>query len=350
MRYAVWFVRLIYAAWMVPAGLNHFIRLYPQPGGANPLSDGVFTALLDSGMFTLVKATELAAGIMVLLGIRLPLALVAVLPVSFTVWYWDTELQGWFTPSAVYGWGVLGCNLFLLYACRAHYARMFDGFDAPQLFGADGALLDGLRWLLGLVLLVTGIAWFLPMAVPFVPPMEWADPMAARLAGSFEASGLMAVGKFLHVAAGLALMLNRATPLALAAVLPVNVCGTFLAVLLEREVLGAALAMALLALNGVLMLAHLPAYRAMLGQGALADGEEATAGANYDSVFAHPHGPGIALQAVAPAILALIAAAAFYWWIVPGLNSITGLVVLAWPALVLGLKALRGHAGRAPAG
>ena len=48
MRYAVWWVRLVYAAWMVPAGLNHFIPLYPQPGGANPLSDGVFTALLAS--------------------------------------------------------------------------------------------------------------------------------------------------------------------------------------------------------------------------------------------------------------------------------------------------------------
>ena len=62
MKYAVWFVRLIYAAWMIPAGLNHFIRLYPQPIGNQPLSIEVFTALLDSGLFTLVKAVELLAG------------------------------------------------------------------------------------------------------------------------------------------------------------------------------------------------------------------------------------------------------------------------------------------------
>ena len=62
MKYAVWFVRLVYAAWMIPAGLNHFIRLYPQPIGNQPLSIEVFTALLDSGLFTLVKATELVAG------------------------------------------------------------------------------------------------------------------------------------------------------------------------------------------------------------------------------------------------------------------------------------------------
>lgn len=132
MRLAVWWVRLIYAAWMVPAGLNHFIRIYPQPGGANPLSDGVFTALLDSGLFTLVKAVELLAGLMLLFGVRVPLALVMVLPISFTVWYWDTELQGWWSVSAVYGWAVLSCNLFLLYAYRDHYAAMWDESVSPN--------------------------------------------------------------------------------------------------------------------------------------------------------------------------------------------------------------------------
>lgn len=133
MRLTVWWVRLIYAAWMVPAGLNHFVRLYPQPYGNQDLSIGVFTALLDSGMFTLVKAVELLAGLMLLLGWRVPLALVMVLPVSFTVWYWDTELQGWWTASAVYGWAVLGCNLFLLYAYRDGYRTMWEHYDPPRL-------------------------------------------------------------------------------------------------------------------------------------------------------------------------------------------------------------------------
>ena len=139
MRLAVWWVRLIYVAWMVPAGLNHFIRLYDQPYGNQDMSTGVFVALLDSGMFTLVKAVELLAGLMLLFGWRVPLALVMVLPVSFTVWYWDTELQGWWTPSAIYGWGVLGCNLFLLYAYRAQYRTMWDGYGPPRLPGRPAA-------------------------------------------------------------------------------------------------------------------------------------------------------------------------------------------------------------------
>ena len=132
MRYAVWFVRLIYAAWMIPAGLNHFIRLYPQPTGNMPLSTEVFTALIDSGMFTFVKAVELVAGLAVLFGFRLPLFLLMVLPVSFTVWYWDTELQGWWTGSAVYGWAVLGCNVTLCLAYLSSYQDMFARGARPQ--------------------------------------------------------------------------------------------------------------------------------------------------------------------------------------------------------------------------
>ena len=133
MKYAVWFVRLVYAAWMIPAGLNHFVRLYPQPIGNQPLSIEVFTALLDSGLFTLVKATELIAGLAVLFGFRLPLMLLAVLPVSFTVWYWDTELQGWWTGSAIYGWAVMGCNLVLCLAYWDSYRAMFARDARPHL-------------------------------------------------------------------------------------------------------------------------------------------------------------------------------------------------------------------------
>lgn len=125
MRYAVWLVRLIYAAWMIPAGLNHFYPLFPQPMGNQPLSSEVIAALIDSGLFDVVKAVELLAGLCLLLGIRVPLVLLAVLPVSFNVWYWDTALQGWWSVSAIYGWAVLGCNLALCLAYLGSYRAMF---------------------------------------------------------------------------------------------------------------------------------------------------------------------------------------------------------------------------------
>ena len=92
----------------------------------------MFTALLDSGLFTFVKATELVAGIAVLLGFRLPLLLIMVLPVSFNVWYWDTELQGWWTGSAIYGWSVLSCNVLLCLAYWPRYQAMFDNGARPR--------------------------------------------------------------------------------------------------------------------------------------------------------------------------------------------------------------------------
>ena len=107
MKYAVWFVRLVFAAWMIPAGLNHFIYLFPQPMGDQPLSTELITALLDSHMFDITKTVELLAGLCVLFGFYAPLALIVCLPVSFCVWFWDVPLQGWTSGSAVYGWAVL---------------------------------------------------------------------------------------------------------------------------------------------------------------------------------------------------------------------------------------------------
>jgi uncharacterized membrane protein YphA (DoxX/SURF4 family) len=133
MKYAIWWVRLILAAWMIPAGLNHFYPLFPQPMGNQPLSTEVITALLDSGLFNIVKAVEMLAGLCLLFGFRVPLALVVLLPVSFNVWYWDTALQGWWTGSAVYGWAVLLCTLVLIAAYFDEYRALFARRSSPRM-------------------------------------------------------------------------------------------------------------------------------------------------------------------------------------------------------------------------
>jgi uncharacterized membrane protein YphA (DoxX/SURF4 family) len=138
MRYAIWFVRLVYAAWLVPAGLNHFYPLFPQPMGNQPLSTEVITALIDSGLFDAVKAVELAAGLCILLGWRVPLALLAMLPISFNVWYWDVPLQGWGSTSAPYGWAVLGCNTLLILVYWKSYQPMFARTAQPRMPGTAG--------------------------------------------------------------------------------------------------------------------------------------------------------------------------------------------------------------------
>jgi uncharacterized membrane protein YphA (DoxX/SURF4 family) len=139
MRYAVWFVRLVFGAWMVPAGLNHFYRLFPQPMGSKPLSHELIVALLDSHLFTLVKAVELIAGICVLTGFYTSLALVICMPVSFCVFYWDTPLEGWGSRASLFGEAVLICNCLLCVAYINSYRSMFALRAKPRTFGAPAA-------------------------------------------------------------------------------------------------------------------------------------------------------------------------------------------------------------------
>ena len=139
MKYGLWFVRLLFAAWMVPAGLNHFYPLFPQPMGSQPLSHEMIVALLDSHLFDIVKAVELIAGLSVLTGIYTPLALIMCMPVSFCVFYWDTPLEGWGSPASWYGEAVLLCNLLLCLAYVRSYRALFALRSRPRSLGAAGA-------------------------------------------------------------------------------------------------------------------------------------------------------------------------------------------------------------------
>lgn len=199
-------------------------------------------------------------------------------------------------------------------------------------------LLDLLRILLGLVMVVTALDWFMPFLMPFMPDTAFTDPMAARMLDVLTNSGLLAVGKFIQLAAGALLVLNRSAPFALAAMFPVNVCATFIAVLLEGNALLAILALALLALNGLLMLAYLPYYHGVLQSGrdggGLADGESAEEGQYYNSLFANPFS-GAPAKAYIAGFAVWAAAMWFFWYVVPFTNGTTGMVTLAYPGVIL---------------
>ena len=139
MKYAVWFVRLVFAAWMIPAGLNHFVPLFPQPMGSQPLSHELIVALIDSHLFDIVKAVELIAGISVLTGFYTPLALILCMPVSFCVFYWDTPLEGWGSRASIFGEAALLCNVLLCLAYIRSYRAMFALRSKSQTIGASDA-------------------------------------------------------------------------------------------------------------------------------------------------------------------------------------------------------------------
>lgn len=199
--------------------------------------------------------------------------------------------------------------------------------------------LDMLRLLLGAVMAVTAIEYFLPSLVP-LDARAWGDPAAARLMAALDQSGLLAVAKFIHLVAGALLLANRAVPFALAALMPVNLCGLYIALVLEGEPLLAAFAVLTVTLNALLKLAYLPWYRGVLESGQLADGESAEEGGHFESLFVRPSGRAPARSYLAAAAV-LAAAYAFYWFVVPFANGTTGLVTLTIPALLLAGGALR---------
>jgi uncharacterized membrane protein YphA (DoxX/SURF4 family) len=135
MKYALWFARLVFAAWMIPAGLNHFVSLFPQPMGSQPLSHELIVALLDSHLFDLVKAVELIAGVCVLVGFYAPLALILCMPVSFCVFFWDAPLEGWGSRAAIFGYSALFSNVLLCLTYIRSYRSMFALRSTPRALG-----------------------------------------------------------------------------------------------------------------------------------------------------------------------------------------------------------------------
>jgi uncharacterized membrane protein YphA (DoxX/SURF4 family) len=142
MKYAVWVVRLWYAAWMIPAGLEHFIHIYAQPGAntTKPLAHEMLFALLHSHLFDLVKVVELVTGISVLLGFYTPVMLLVCTPVAFCVFWWDVPLSGWDSPTVLGGIRVLACNVLLSVAFISSYRSMFALRSKPRVFDAPSAV------------------------------------------------------------------------------------------------------------------------------------------------------------------------------------------------------------------
>jgi uncharacterized membrane protein YphA (DoxX/SURF4 family) len=275
MKYAVWFVRLVFAAWMIPAGLNHFVTLFPQPLGSQPLSQELFLALFDSHLFDLVKAVELVAGIGVLFGFYVPLSLVICMPVSFCVWYWDTPLEGWGSVASIFGTAVLVCNVLLCLAYIGSYRSMFAVRSTPRTLGGfDGSgagkhLALAWRLIFGAWMLVSGINYFF---VSLYPMPTGHEPLAVQLMSALDHSRLLDLVMAIQLVTGALILVGVFVPLALCVVMPISVCAAFWEVL-DHEPVGVLLGLAAVALNGLLMLAYIEYYKGVLQRHALAVGE-----------------------------------------------------------------------------
>jgi len=334
MKYTVWFLRFLFAAWMIPAGVNHFYQIFPQPMGNQPLSQELIHALIDSRLFDLVKAVELIAGVGVLIGYRVPLMLLICLPVSFGVFYWDAPLEGWGSRAAQFGYATLLVNSLLCLAYSRHYRAMFT-LRSESAWHNKQLVLAG-RMVFGLWMLLNGANY---LFLSFWAAPSGQEPLAMQLMSSLMNSRLLDVAMAMQMIGGALILAGLFVPLALCALMPISTCALFWAVILDQSLLNGSLALIAFALNGLLMLAFLPSYLGSLQPHALAFGE--TEGPNkFDALYVDPRGRTTRALFV-PAMATVLVAIAFFDYFVPGRTGQFCMLVLVYPASVLLAQRLR---------
>lgn len=339
MKYPVWFLRLLFAAWMIPAGLNHFIPIFPQPMGNQPLSQELIHALIDSHLFDLVKAVELYAGVAVLVGFYTPLALLVCLPVSFGVFYWDAPLEGWGSRAALFGYATLLVNALLCLAYWKNYRSMF-GLKAATAWVDKQTIVLGMRLVLGAFMVLYG-ANYLWLGLWNVP--AGGGPLASQLMTALVNSHLLDVAMALQTLAGLLLLANLLVPAALYVLMPIASCALFWALILDHQLSNVLLSLVAFVLNAALMFAYLPQYKGVLERRALSLGEQAGTNANFDDHLVDPRGRST-WASFTPALVVVAVAVAFFLYYVTGRTAQFCALTLMYPAFVLLTRRVRDSA------
>jgi uncharacterized membrane protein YhaH (DUF805 family)/uncharacterized membrane protein YphA (DoxX/SURF4 family) len=340
MKYVIWYVRFWYAAWMIPAGIEHFYHIYPQPGAnsPNPLAAQMLDALLHTHLFDLVKAVELITGVAVLFGFFAPLALLVCMPVAFCVFWWDAPLSAWNKGSVIAGARILASNVLLCVAYIGSFRSMFAvRASVASTVQAPGRtqLVLAARLIFGAWMLLNGINHFF---FSFWPTPAGQEPLSAELMSALVSSQLLDVCMLIELVAGALILLGVFVPAALCVVMAVSTCALFWAVL-DHQPLGLALAFVAFALNGLLMLAYLPYYEGALQRAPLTLGESDPR-TSFNTLFVQSSGRtarGHFLAALLPLALAVL----WYAYKGPAVDYVPwGVLVLLYPAVVLHVRRL----------
>jgi uncharacterized membrane protein YhaH (DUF805 family) len=170
------------------------------------------------------------------------------------------------------------------------------------------------------------------------------EPLAIQLMAALNHSGLLGVAMAIQLVTGALLLVGLLVPVALCVVMPISTCALYWSVILDHQPLGAILAIAAFALNGLLMLAYLDYYRGALQRHALTVGESPADRRSFSFLFVNPNGRTSRGQFVA-ALIPILIVVAFYAFLVRGLTAHWCLLMLLFPAVILHARRLHdmGH-------
>jgi hypothetical protein len=132
MKHLILVGRLIFGAWMVANGANHFfLSLWPVPMGHEPLAIQLMDALVHSRLFDVAMAIQLVTGLLILTGFFVPLALCVVMPVSTCALFWSAILDHQ-PVGAVLAFVAFALNGVLMFAYLDYYRGALQRY-APSL-------------------------------------------------------------------------------------------------------------------------------------------------------------------------------------------------------------------------
>jgi uncharacterized membrane protein YhaH (DUF805 family) len=166
----------------------------------------------------------------------------------------------------------------------------------------------------------------------FWPMPAGHEPLATQLMDALVHSRLLDVAMTIQLVTGALILTGFFVPVALCVVMPISTCALYWSVILDHQPLGVVLSIAAFALNGLLMLAYLEYYKAVLHRSALMLGE--TGRSSFDLLFAKLNGRTSRNQFI-PAAITLVAVIVFYAYLVPGRSGQWSLLVLVIPGVVL---------------
>ncbi len=124
MRHAVLIARVLLGLIFVVFGANYFFNFLPQPP-MNEQAGAFIGALIASGyLFPFMKIVDIAAGIMLLAGRFVPLALVLLAPIVLNILFFHVFLDSSGMPMTIL---IVVLELFLAWA----YRGAFRGILSP---------------------------------------------------------------------------------------------------------------------------------------------------------------------------------------------------------------------------
>jgi uncharacterized membrane protein YhaH (DUF805 family) len=141
MKNLILIARVVFGVWMLANGVNHFfVHLYPEPVGHEPLAIQLLTAFQHSRLFDVAMAMELVAGLLILAGVIVPVALCVITPVNVCAVYWALILDH--QPlMALLAVVALALNGLLMLAYIDYYKDMLQ--RTALSFGEEGG---GMTW------------------------------------------------------------------------------------------------------------------------------------------------------------------------------------------------------------